>query len=100
MLDVICRENNGGTKKEKNQNNKFTYFGWFERVICWEVNREEKYSPLIWTLILKKQKQKWDYWQFFFFLPFCILFVVRLYNDILRTGPIIVACQWNTKETK
>lgn len=34
------------------------------------------------------------------FAHFHFLFVVWLLNDILLTGPIIVACQWNTAEAE
>lgn len=57
MPIIFCKEMAGGTErktriKEGLTKNNLIYLGRFERVIRREVNCEEKYSTLIWTVIL------------------------------------------------
>lgn len=99
MIHLFCKENDWWHRK-KTPNNKFTYFGWFEWIICWEVNCEEKYSPLIWTVILWKQKQKWANWQFCTFLCFTCSMTFEWYSTYRAHYCCLPMKYWGRKKQK
>lgn len=109
------------------------YLGWFEGIVCWEMNCQEKNSSLIWTVSLKA-RTKFTYFRREWSNTSCpqlhiINSNINLYLENsfkaaknttsvinfnmvtlsstkrvtsvvqhLLTGPMIVACQWNTAE--
>lgn len=123
LLDLLCFKSDS------------VYLGWFEGIVCWEMNCQEKNSSLIRTVNLKTRtnltyfRREWSNTSF----PqlHIINSNVNLYLENsfkaakntttvtnfnikmlsnpkgatsvvqhLLTGPMIVACQWNTAENR
>ena len=42
-------------EEEEEEEEEFTDLGWFEGIICREMNSEEKYSPLVRTVSLQQE---------------------------------------------
>lgn len=105
------------------------HLGGFEWVVCWKMNCQEENSSLIWTVALKQHKRRLafafylgkassklpDRWSTLSsqILTFIIwkhseavrntsLFYIKvqLLSHKILTGPMIVACQWNTVENR
>jgi hypothetical protein len=80
----------------------FAYLRWFKRIVCRKMNCQEKNTPLEWRVRLLHNKAKESIIRKHTtesILKSLYICSQKFWQHVrILTGPIIVACQWNTKE--